>query len=698
MPGSNLTRALLFAVSFCFVCCGMLAASAAADPFQRYLVLYNQSPITVYPVITAVESENGAACGTSGLNRRIVVNDKTRGAGIPMGQTVVITLPKTKHCWYTAVRIYLFSTNLVKFEARIPQPDRTIADGATFTPPLCPNNACWTGTAAAQYPVDAPAQLFEYTVISQNPANGLAFPDPNNPNGIPLVDIDLSYVDSAYLPVAVNIDDGGATAFMGTTLSYKDFNTRTAAFLALKDASSQPIWSEYAAFTAANFPHNVFNDLVADTANVIGRDIVGDVRIIPPNLVPPASVLYTAPYVGPRECKQVPMCSTLAGNCCPTSPPNPVILDCCGAPFPYLISNTTKHLDMVDNPSVDGLVARWTTWVRSNPCAKLSAITTWPSTKPAFDKAGFCAAFKNSVVFAWNTFFNSKDQVDDKGKPIPFTGCVNYTGVARDQCAVDLIVAFKSQDKGVLNETVQALMRSVPYGAIGATRWSFDKFVLNWAPYNSVFNLFPYVRMVHNATDGVDAPGAYAFSIDDRFGNFQSRGSGFVIDVGGSTQLLNRDPYDFWEQYRVAFAKGWNHATVCGLPLTIPNQLASNAPISFWKNGVPQTTCNLVFYKTAAETGPNAQFAKYQVGQTSKQVTDLYTGLTQTVTELTYDPSYCTKNSTPALVAPPVAVCTNSRIAATLVGTGEDPGEAYVSLSDAQKPPVTLTLPPPVLP
>jgi hypothetical protein len=62
-------------------------------------------------------------------------------------------------------------------------------------------------------------------------------------------------------------------------------------------------------------------------------------------------------------------------------------------------------------------------------------------------------------------FYNSQNQVDKNDKPIPYTGCVNYSGVARDQCTVDAIVAFKSSDRSVLNETVQALLRSVPYGA-----------------------------------------------------------------------------------------------------------------------------------------------------------------------------------------------------------------------------------------
>lgn len=690
----NLYQAIFCLLAFACPLSGITAASAAADAFQRYIVFHNDLPITIYPVITAVESENGAACGTTGVNRRIIVNAGARGAGIPNGKTVTVTLPKTMHCWYNAVRIYLFNVDLTKFETRIPAPDRTVADGIAWSPALCPAGACWSGTAIAQYPVDAPAQLFEYTAISLDPATGNAFPDPNNANGIAMVDIDLSYVDSLYLPVAVNLDDGGATAFMGTALPYTTFNERAQAFLNLK------YWSEYAAYTPANYPVNVFHDLVARTAHVVGRDIVSDIRIIPPNLVPPSSVLYTPPYIGPRECSAVPMCSDLAGNCCPTSPPNSVFLDCCGAPFPYLLSDTTKMTSIfvpppVNNPNVNALVARWTGWVRRNYCTNLADIKSWPSDQPEFDKAQFCNMFRQTVMFVWNSFYNSADQKDAKGNPIPYTGCINYAGFERDQCTVDAIIAFKSEDKGVLNESVQALLRNVPYGSKTQTRYSFDKFLLFWAPYGNVFNLFPYGNLVHY---GVDALGAYSFSIDDRFGNYQNRASGFVIDAGGSSTLLNKQPYDFWEQYRVGFAKGWDHATICGRPLAIPGKIGANAPISFWQNGVHKSTCDLVFYLSKVETGPNAQFAKYQVGEESKQVFDIYTGLTKTVTQLTYDSSYCPANSTPGLVAPPVAVCTNSNIVATGVGTGEDPGEAYVSLSDPDKPLVTLTIPAPVFP
>jgi hypothetical protein len=711
----NFNQLLCCILALGFSLSGIRAAHAQADPFQRYIVFYNDLPITIYPAITAVESEQGAACGTSGLNRRIIVNAGMLGAGIPSLGTVTVELPKLKHCWYTAVRVYLFTVDLTKFETRIPENQRTVADHATWNPPLCTTgaaSACWSGTAAAQYPVDAPAQLYEYTVISQDPATGAAFPDPNNPNGVPLADIDVSYVDELYLPVASNVDDGGATPYMGTTLPYKQFNTQTQAFLNLTN-NNKPIWSEYAAYAAANWPHNLFNDLGSpQTDHVVGKDIVGDVRIIPPNVLPPLSALYDPPYTGPQQCKAVPECSNLSGDCCPT--PDGTTLACCGKPLPYLTSNTTKapsapsltslfpglglprlglpRLNLpravgdpgVDNPSVDALVASWTNWVQSDPCANLGAIPAWPS-GPTLDKQLFCSMFESTVRSVWNSFKDSPNMTNPDGTVTP--GCVSFTGAAKDRCTVDSIVAFKSNDKGLLNEQVQSLLRNVPYGTFNQTRWSFDKFILFWAPYLSPFNLFPYSRLVHNPGDGVDAPGAYSFSIDDKFGNFGGRGSGILVEVGGNTHLLNQDPYDLWEQFRVSFGSGWDHATVCGRPYTIPMNLGNAAPVSFWMNGQPQSPCNIALYKDAAET----QYAEFQVTEAPNTATDTYTGQTQTVTQLAYDPSSCNSNLS--------AVCAGSHLVFTAVpqpvpgNNDPDPGEAWVSLSDADKPLVTLVVP-----
>jgi hypothetical protein len=675
MPHIAVVRLGLWALLAAFALSLPPALPAAADPFQRSVTIKNELPITVYPVITAVESENGPNCGTLPTMHRLIVNSGQKGAGIPHGASVTVMIPKTPSCWYRAVRLYVFSVDLGKFEQLLDPKQQTVPDNIKWNPPLCPGDACWTGTARDQYPVDSPAQLTEYTIDSIDPATGKKFPDPNDPTGYSLVDLDLSFVDSVYLPIAMSLDDRGATQYMGTILGYDDFNSRAASFLTLKDTSQRPIWSEFAAYSATNWPNNVFNSLGTKRTDQVegGYNLVNNV------LTDATTALYTPTYGGPAACdnpqNQICYKEGLVGNCCPAQ--NGRFLNCCSA-APYLIDKTTKVNATVGNPvgnafnqSTNALVQRWSAWVgASNPCSNIGNIPSWPSTSSSFNKQAFCETFKATVQYLWNTFTPP---------------CAAKTGVARNQCIVQNILGYASnKDTGQLPESVQAVQRSVPWGdpAKGQLQYSFDKFILFWAPYNSVFNLNPYTRFVHNAHDGLDAPGAYSFSIDDRFGNFAGRASGFIVDLGGSSILANQEPYDPYEQYDTSYGARWNHATVCGRSVTIPNGKGGNFPISFWLDGKPQTYCDVAFYTAANEQ----QFAKYRVGEQSKTVTDTYTGLKQTVTQLVLDQNYCTTNSSPALVA--AGVCTNSNVAPNLDGD-----HAYVSLPDPEKPPIHLVVP-----
>jgi hypothetical protein len=660
-----------------FLVVGMRAAPvAAADPFQRSITIRNDLPIAVYPVISTVENEQ-YNCGTTAVLRRIIVNAGKRGVGIPSGRTVAVNIPKKPSCWYKAVRLYLFGVNLDGYESRINPKERTVADGGRYNPPLCPANACWTGTAQSAYQIDSPAQLTEFTIDSLNPNNSRPFANPNNTAGIPLVDLDLSFVDSVYLPVAMGLADGGLTQYMGTAQGYNLFNKRTARFLTLKDALNRPVWSEFAAYSAINWPNNIFNDLGSKRTDQVegGYNLVHNVG------TNAQSPLYTPTYSGPAACSNPAnaICKKagLVGMCCPAQSGN--FLTCCSIQ-PYLIANTTKTRATVANPvgiasnrSVTALVQRWTLWVNSNPCSDLGKIGDWPSPKSAFNKPAFCSTFRNTVRYVWNYFATNA------------TECKSLTGFARNLCIADNIIGYKSKVLGGrLPESVQALQRSVPWGNPnnGQLQYSFDKFLLNWAPYNSAFNLNPYVRFIHNSDDGLDAPGAYGFSIDDRYGNFQSRASGFIVDVGGKAAMLNKEPYDPYHEYDVAFAQGWDHATACGRKVPIPGAKPGNAPIAFWLNGQRRPGCVVVLYTTAAGN----QYAKYRVTETTKSVTDTYTGLQQTISELALDRSYCRQNSTPALVDK--AVCINSNVSANQSGDLD-----FVSLSKANKPKVHLNLP-----
>src|SRR5262249_32204561 len=67
------------------------------DPFQRRLVFYNDTPVTIWPVFQAPQDSNcKAELGSKLL--RIHVNSQTRDRGIPPGESVTVALPKRWPC------------------------------------------------------------------------------------------------------------------------------------------------------------------------------------------------------------------------------------------------------------------------------------------------------------------------------------------------------------------------------------------------------------------------------------------------------------------------------------------------------------------------------------------------------------------------------------------------------------------------
>jgi hypothetical protein len=656
-------RLSCFTIALAIIAVGAVSAPAADDPFQRNFTFKNELSIPIYPVLQAPENTN---CMGPHKSRRIVVNATTKGMGIPPGGTAKVRIPKNPACWYDAARILIFTANLEEFDALLPESlnMRTMPDGIDWNPPLCPNTApgtCWSGYGEADYGRDAPAQLLEYTIISQDPNTGKAFPDGNNPNGIPFIDFDVSYVDDAYLPVAMSLRDGGATEYMGTILNFTDFQAGQQRYMV--KAKGRVNWSQYAAFSDTNWPNNLFHTLVNQTFRIPSGQI-----IVQETKDGGTSALYKLVWdgVSPKACSAYSGCQNLAGNCCPAD--DGTFLSCCGKAA-YMIDNVVKEGEGIfSNKSLTAITARWTQWLDgNNPCSDLNAIGPWPTDNVAFDKLEFCRQFRKTVRFIWSSF--------------EAITCENLTGAQKDQCIAAAIIGYKSDEEGRLNGSVQAVQRSVPWGnpAQMEKQYQDDKFLHFWAPYGSVFNLNPFARFVHYE---LDAPGAYSFSIDDRYGNFGGRGSGLQINVGGSSLLDNKDPYDPYTQFRVGWGPGWDHAKVCGRQVAIPGQTGSSVKFSFWAGGVKQPTCDVFLYATADES----QFVTFRLGEETKNVTDTYTGVLQSVRALTLpDPGYCAANSTPALVT--AGKC-NGNLSFPTAGD-----EAYVSVSNAEKPFVTWNVP-----
>ncbi|MEO8305661.1 MAG: hypothetical protein ABI724_16235 [Betaproteobacteria bacterium] len=729
------------------------------DPMQRYFLFYNELSTPVYPVIQAPQASNCSHTDDSTL-LRIYVNDGKKGAGVPPKGLVRVNVPKDKPCpkggFYDAARILVFLADVTKFEALLSDGAQKATDlKVPWAKDICVNAndadpACWVGLASGAYLPDAPAQLLEFTIISQV-GNAKSTKDQNDPDGISVLDFDVSYVDDAYLPIAMAID-GGITAYMGSKLSVRTFADRLTSFL--NNPASQ--WSEFAAYTPLNYPTAVFSGLVPDRIDKLpsGSSVIAFIKRNEDGITSTSGYYYyQKPWNGaPEYCQKAgdsvnnQMCvfqNAVGDHCCPV--PDSVKgvragpLACCDIDN-FLIDKVSRKWRLTSdadpvhparnftpskNITVDSLTARWLRWIDRDNRPNCSSP---PADTPviAADKSAFCDAFGRTVNFVYEEF-KAKDatQVDPKTKRPNGCGTQGLRADEYKQCLISSIIGYSIQsgydankcivdpldpDKPLpsecgeekqRNESAQALMRGLPYTGFGpqakcaqcpsldgtkcpvdvcvvpstpapdAKVWHYDKFLHFWAGYDSVYNLNPFTRFVHNVSEGLAAPGAYSFSIDDFYGNFGGPGTGMIINVGGTAFLPNKNAYDPFTQYFAGW-QFWDHGSVCGRPVSFKNKaLGYNYPISFWNNGKKLKTCEIVLYADPAEK----DYVKYLVKEIGRDldepsdqspayvVTDAYTGRQHGVLGLsgvfaargdevpTPNNDYCLANSTSAVVA-----------------------------------------------
>src|SRR5262245_8949443 len=180
----------------------------STDPYQRYIIFYNELDFPIYPVIQAPNASN---CNTIDPGRfpkesllRIIVNDaRGKGQGIAPKQANVpgkvrVNIPKDQPCkkpggneggFYDAARIFIFTASVEELEARLAKLQAGKTVQTKDIPGLSPGDNLGTcpdyqvGQADLDYGHDAPAQLLEYTIISQ--IDGAKSPlNQNDPRGI----------------------------------------------------------------------------------------------------------------------------------------------------------------------------------------------------------------------------------------------------------------------------------------------------------------------------------------------------------------------------------------------------------------------------------------------------------------------------------------------------------------------------------
>ncbi|MCX7113955.1 MAG: hypothetical protein NTX45_28565 [Proteobacteria bacterium] len=673
------------------------------DPFRRCIVFKNELPFTVWPVLEAPLDANGMK-GSKQVSE-LFISKGAKNQGVQPGEEVKLYVPKngeSEHGWYKAARIYVFSTEPTKLMAATKDPSRVIQAEAQPKQDPCPESpgSCWAGRMNVSFMNDAPLQLLEFTAMSKDWSGTNAdgeWPDRDDPRGVPFIDYDVSYVDHIYLPAAITLDDGGATRHTGTTLDFATFKKSVDGFLNYPAAG----WQAYAAYSAKFWnDHNLIVKMngpneqrVPSASMLVDGVLVGDL-----------SSLYV-PWVDPdpkdpnaTSCKSPkwPSCNNLSGSCCPapSSTPggDPMFLDCCGLGKQFMVNGTGEVDGKYWNKSLDAIWARWDKWLNGKPCADLSTINPWPSDKPQFDKQGFCDQFQQSVKYLWSVFSNSKDVQ---------AVCSKFQGDTQsyDYCMMSYVIGYKvpKDDKqlGRQPETVQGLMRNLPWGdGVTQKQYHWDKFLHYWAPPGSVFNLNPYVYLVkHKDTDnppGIGAKSGYSFSIDDQWSNYQDMASGIIVNLGGSSDLLNLDSFDPYEQFVLTLSEGWDHGTICGRPVKVIDKKGMAFTFSFWQNAIHQDHCDIVMYPN---TG-NDSHVSFRLLEYTDNVVDNWTGLAHPVKGFKAQDGFCAQNSS----ADQVLLCDPAQTKIEPKRPSDAKGGlevVYVSVDEAKRPNVAMIFRPP---
>jgi hypothetical protein len=470
---------------------GMAAASAQAVPTKTITFYNNSTDRTLYPVIQA-PIQNGANVRDLWLQAQFQVSDVTtqifnttllyrifvnRGAGVPPGTSVTLTLPFYTQLlpttpanlgrvddqfidWWNAMRVFVFNGKDAADAAYFYSVNRT---GQVIPPipvnpvpgaalPTCASTSTTCEPLAIKayvngFPPSVPAQLIEYTFAAAQgpPLNPLLSIDTS------IVNFNISAVDQVYLPAAIGAS-GNATprnTWLGTTQDLVPFRAALSAFTA--DGGQWPFYVP--AYFAPSAP------------------------TIPLTSPPPGAQPYPQP--------QLPSADTVYAE----SFRDP-------APAPPVLSSDTPAGRGVLGTVAQGTLDLWTKCTSAGApatrtCGKIQEVD-------AFFKSAFAQCFP--------------------GKPLPDTPDylqVVYGWVQFPGCATPLV---KIPDYDATISTYCALQYNF-----------FDPTV----PASDVFN--PYVGLIHRTL----ASNAYAFSIDDAVAFKSLPGTGIVITIAGAKGLEN---------------------------------------------------------------------------------------------------------------------------------------------------------------
>ncbi|MFZ4115447.1 MAG: hypothetical protein ACOYK6_01840 [Chthoniobacterales bacterium] len=185
---------------FSFLLC-LLSMGLQADPgVTKAITIFNNNDKTIYPIVQITQQPEGQP---HVWTYRLYVNTSETVTGLLPHQSVTLTLPQEQEGlkWWNAGRVYFY-------DQTPPAPNPKVQGSVSGYP-------VHVDEQGIGFPLDDPCQYAEYT-----------FDDINGQ----YVGYDISYVDSVYLPLAVEVEDG-SVGYSGTDKTVADFQAAIADFV-----------------------------------------------------------------------------------------------------------------------------------------------------------------------------------------------------------------------------------------------------------------------------------------------------------------------------------------------------------------------------------------------------------------------------------------------------------------------------------
>jgi hypothetical protein len=539
------------------------------------IVIINNSPQTIYPVLSSgtggVAEDNWMEACFGNTQAQINAGQKyPRGAiyrfyinpsqGIAPQATVTVTLPIYSALnsmpnatapgqfidWWQGGRVEIFvnPTYLNMALSAEKTPITPVNTGGALIAPSCVPMGCNLSFFASTdgIPTALPSQLTEFTFGAKNPCfistqvnAGTACPTANSGPLYVLdagdVDIDVSYVDATFLPVVMEpyANPGDQTGWVGISLDFPTFTTGFKQWVAdmvttygATTADPMVSWPQLGLCLGSGCAQN-------STVNTKVPKLPSAIHIMGYNV-------FYAPYpnfpsdVFPPQAPPPPLTKNP-----PFPQPNP-------PPWPSILK-----LDTSNPPKqLGGLIANYNACVGTNKaimppppnCPMLMQVialfqANYENYNWTFGTAGSGCTLGPKLVFnpatnpyplikhvyAWTAF---QENCNSDFNPLYFTP--GYcTAPGGGNCSITTVGPIQTKYQAV--KTV------------------YDHLQYNGTPFQTnipiVSNMFdPYVALIHGQKY-LNSLNAYAYSVDDDVGNFQGKGTGAYIAVGGTAGLPN---------------------------------------------------------------------------------------------------------------------------------------------------------------